>query len=53
MTEEDNIHIQDSLDCWNFNCLFSHDLIKETSKSCSNMWDLALDIIGDHEIPYV
>jgi hypothetical protein len=53
MTEEEKIQVQDSLDSWYINCMFSHDLIKETNKSCSNLWDLALDIIEDHEMPHV
>jgi hypothetical protein len=53
MTEEEKIQIQASLDSWHINCLFSQDLIKETNKSCSYMWDLALDIIEDHEMPHV
>jgi hypothetical protein len=47
-TEEEKIHIQASLDSWHINCLFSRDLIKETSKICSEMWDQDLNIIEDY-----
>jgi hypothetical protein len=52
-TKEEKIHMQASLDSWHINCLFSQDLIKETGKSCSDMWDQALDIIEDYEMPHV
>ena len=52
-TKEDKIHMQISLDSSHINCLFSQDLIKETHKSCSDMWDQALDIIEDYEMPDV
>jgi hypothetical protein len=32
---------------------FHKDLIKETSKNCSYLWDLDLDIIEYHEMPHV
>ena len=45
--------MQDSLDSWHINCLFSQYLIKQNGKSCFDMWDQALDIIGDYEMPHV
>jgi hypothetical protein len=52
-TKEEKIQIQASLDSWHINFLFTQDLIKETSKSCLYLWDLALDIIEDYEMPHV
>jgi len=45
MNGEDKTQVQASLDSWCTNCEFSQDLIKETNKNCSNIWDLDLDII--------
>jgi hypothetical protein len=53
LSEEEKIQIQASLDSWHINCLFTQYLIKETSKSYSDLWDLALDIIKDYEMPHV
>jgi hypothetical protein len=45
--------MQASLDAWYNNCDFSQDLIKETSKNCSDLWDSTLDIIEYHDMPHV
>jgi hypothetical protein len=45
--------MQVSLDSWHINCLFSQDLINETRKICSDMWDQDLDIIEDYEMHHV
>jgi hypothetical protein len=53
MIEEEKIEVQASLDSWYTNCNFSHDLVKETNKSCLDIWDLTLHIIELHEVPHV
>jgi hypothetical protein len=53
MSEEEKIQIQASLDSWEASCLFSHNLIEETSKSCSVLWDSTVDIIEEYEFPHV
>jgi hypothetical protein len=53
MTDKEKIQIQASLDAWFSNCDFSQDLIKETNKNCSDLWDSTVDIIEDHDMPHV
>jgi hypothetical protein len=53
IVEEEKIQIQASLDSWESTCLFSHNLIEETSKNCSVLWDSTVDIIEEYELPHV
>jgi hypothetical protein len=53
MSDEEKIQIQASLDAWFSNCEFSKDLISETIKYFSDIWDSTIDINEDHYMPHV
>jgi hypothetical protein len=53
MIQEEKIQVQASLDSGCTNCEFSQYLVKETINNYSDLLDLVLDNIEDHEMPHV